>query len=683
MASIIMSGGGLAEADGVLLHALRRLGACPPDTADGCASLAADDVIAIAQACVRLADGQSEVTPSPPPDNPGARFQLCARLAADVTRLGFRAEGNADVGFAAFLYPNETSTRALLSFLLGAATAAAGKSASHEEEDDHGAGGSGSEKTGTDAGSAKTSAARRRAVRNALSAALRQGSGTQASAACENARPFWSVSTTAKEGDSTGSVGIAPFVCDILNAKATHRDQRTLRQIRQQPLLLVPSALRQNARALAAEEQARKERRARTTAASGASGAHATSICDDVRQALRAHAGGGAGSMAHTRRTTGNVLKKDRRAPAAGLFASLAMFDDRSAFDDDDEEDSKTKAAAEKDASKDAVLPAIETAEMRAAKRQEELRALQSQLAAIGDEARDAGDAINRLESARVAAIELEAGLQRGVESVRADLETLKETFGVSEEDMDAAGGVSLAACRENLLKRRREIERKFAKLEDKFEAAAAPLREEIDAQRSDADAKRAASSDRVSQLHELRREVKETLVTAREREAEKHALAQEVSKMRPDEPTRESYVVRILEIIRNVKKQENEIARIIEDTREVQRSMNTSVEALKRSHAITDDIIFRDASKGGEDAKKAYRFSVEIHKSFESLGIITSDRGRLSKEAYALEAQVADLESQVDEDNLKQVTSELERIRLEKQTAAQASAAASSSIKV
>ena len=91
MASIIMSGGGLAEADGVLLHALRRLGACPPDTADGCASLAADDVIAIAQACVRLADGQSEVTPSPPPDNPGARFQLCARLAADVTRLGFQA----------------------------------------------------------------------------------------------------------------------------------------------------------------------------------------------------------------------------------------------------------------------------------------------------------------------------------------------------------------------------------------------------------------------------------------------------------------------------------------------------------------------------------------------------------------------------------------------------------------
>ena len=69
------------------------------------------------------------------------------------------------------------------------------------------------------------------------------------------------------------------------------------------------------------------------------------------------------------------------------------------------------------------------------------------------------------------------------------------------------------------------------------------------------------------------------------------------------------------------------------------------------------------------QDAKKAYRLSVEIHKSFETLGSISSDRGRLSKEAHTLEAQVADLESQVNEDNLKQVTSELERIRLDKQT--------------
>ena len=75
------------------------------------------------------------------------------------------------------------------------------------------------------------------------------------------------------------------------------------------------------------------------------------------------------------------------------------------------------------------------------------------------------------------------------------------------------------------------------------------------------------------------------------------------------------------------------------------------------------------------QDAKKAYRLLVEIHQSFESLGVISSDRGRLSKEVHALEAQVADLESQVNEDNLRQVTNELERIQLEKQQAAGAAA--------
>ena len=95
---------------------------------------------------------------------------------------------------------------------------------------------------------------------------------------------------------------------------------------------------------------------------------------------------------------------------------------------------------------------------------------------------------------------------------------------------------------------------------------------------------------------------------------------------------------------------------------------MNGLVGVLKRSHAITDDVIFRDASspRGGEDAKGAYRISADIHKAFQSLGAISSERGRLAREAHALEARVADMEAQVNEDTLRQVTDELQRVRRE-----------------
>ena len=182
----------------------------------------------------------------------------------------------------------------------------------------------------------------------------------------------------------------------------------------------------------------------------------------------------------------------------------------------------------------------------------------------------------------------------------------------------------------------------------------------------------RASSADRLAQLHSLRRDVKETLAVARAREAEKYSLMEDIDRLRTDEPTRESYVLRILEIIKNVKKQETEITRIIEDTKEVQRSMNNLVGVLKRSHAITDDVIFRDASsaRGGEDAKKAYRISVEIHKSFQALGSISSERGRLAREEHGLEARVADMEANVNDETLKQVTDELQRVRLENEQA-------------
>lgn len=56
----------------------------------------------------------------------------------------------------------------------------------------------------------------------------------------------------------------------------------------------------------------------------------------------------------------------------------------------------------------------------------------------------------------------------------------------------------------------------------------------------------------------------------------------------------RSSYTRRILEIIGNIKKQNDEIKNILKDTREVQKEINSLNGQVDRSFTLSDELIFR-----------------------------------------------------------------------------------------
>ena len=71
-----------------------------------------------------------------------------------------------------------------------------------------------------------------------------------------------------------------------------------------------------------------------------------------------------------------------------------------------------------------------------------------------------------------------------------------------------------------------------------------------------------------------MRETMKEMASTIREKEARLKALAKEYEKM-PKSVNRALYTYRILDIIKQIRKQKDEIARIIGDIRDVQKEIN------------------------------------------------------------------------------------------------------------
>ncbi|XP_045480720.1 coiled-coil domain-containing protein 22 homolog [Harmonia axyridis] len=138
-----------------------------------------------------------------------------------------------------------------------------------------------------------------------------------------------------------------------------------------------------------------------------------------------------------------------------------------------------------------------------------------------------------------------------------------------------------------------------------------------------------------------------------------------EKHKNSPQNINRSMYTNNIIEIIGNIKKQNNEIEKILKDTKLVQKDINTLTGQIDRSFTISDEIIFLHA-KEDEISKKAYKLLVSLHSECGEIVKIISDIGFVERECRNLQEQL-DIESakQISV-KLMRVTEDLEKIKEE-----------------
>ena len=247
----------------------------------------------------------------------------------------------------------------------------------------------------------------------------------------------------------------------------------------------------------------------------------------------------------------------------------------------------------------------VETAEERFAKLERELderlavlRALQGDAGALADgmQAFDAKErqleADSAAEDARLAALEEEYRVKKRtydlLPNAEDNIQTLTEIV-----DKTSARLVTLAA---------------------EWEKHRAPLLEELRNVQDLQDAAMGESRVKLEQIKAMRDEIKRLIDEIKQRD-ERYKQLVEAYRAMKNTQNRAIYTRRILDIVRNVKKQKIDIARILEDTRAMQKEINGIREHLARIYAVADEApLSVDSQWGFLEWLRDCGFSVNPH---------------------------------------------------------------------
>ena len=564
-----------------------------------------------------------------------ARVSTCTNLAATIKELGYRH----DLGYHQLLYPNETDTRDCIMFLA--------KNVPEEAATD----------AAVDSGASRgDSMSQRMLVKQRLGQELAGAVRTKLStisSAEERARQAAFVAAHAWEV-RTAALTVPCRSARLLEAhpglEMYYRDH--VAPVGAQPArredLAASVFERETLGALDARD---REQEHQATLDSGLNPAQ-------YKQRRRE---GIATMMAATFRTTLSAAAASSAAAGAANRDSLADLLANYGQGGSGDKDSGSRFARQvKYEQEDTTGVPVETAEERFAKLERELeerlgvlRALQGDAGALADGMQAFAakerqlEADSAAEDARLAALEDEYRVKKRtydlLPNAEDNIQTLTEIV-----DKTSARLVALAA---------------------EWEKRRAPLLEELRNVQDLQDAAMGESRVKLEQIKAMRDEIKRLIDEIKQRD-ERYKQLVEAYRAMKNTQNRAIYTRRILDIVRNVKKQKIDIARILEDTRSMQKEINGIREHLARIYAVADEKIYQDAKrdqeKGSRDTSKKdiYKLVVDLNKGFEDLIATIEEIGQTRATILNLESKIEQVQARTSAQNMERIQEDLRQIR-------------------
>lgn len=170
-----------------------------------------------------------------------------------------------------------------------------------------------------------------------------------------------------------------------------------------------------------------------------------------------------------------------------------------------------------------------------------------------------------------------------------------------------------------------------------------------------------------LEEIKVIRAEMKVIADEAKTKETALKHLSAEYEKM-PKDTGRAAFTRKILEIVKNIRKQSDEISKVLQDTRIIQKELNTVSDKLNRTYTMTDELIFKDA-KTDETCRAAYKLLANIHSNCSQLVEVVEETATVTREARELEEQIEQEQTKKMEANASRITSDLMAIKKENST--------------
>lgn len=132
--------------------------------------------------------------------------------------------------------------------------------------------------------------------------------------------------------------------------------------------------------------------------------------------------------------------------------------------------------------------------------------------------------------------------------------------------------------------------------LNNKFEAHKQPLEVQLESFRETNSLKLQKADEKINSVRNVKQKILEIQDDIRNKVQSQQLLQAELSQMKRV-TERSAYTSRILDIVKSIKKQNNDINEILKDTKSLQKAINTSEGQLQRQFTVTEDLIWNNVS--------------------------------------------------------------------------------------
>lgn len=578
-----------------------------------------------------------------PPDMASC-YRTCSKLANAIQALGYRDK----IQFDQFLYPNESSTRKLLSWMAEQVSAL---KASDEEGD---------EANGASKQEAKSSMSLQERITSSLSAL---------------AKSTWTVPNPLSSGVVKSAYAVRQYHekrrfqsiainCDSsLNNNNKISDDERVYESMFKPLVsqqlfekhqLAPSVFEDNTRHLLSAQLSEEEWNEHGIE-SGLNRnefeqAKSQRIMSIVSRALASSKR--SAQQNYSKNVMENVLNK-----IAQQNASLSLGHDG---DDEDEEGAFSRRvqyeAETQDVSKK-IAQEKENPELEEQRRIEEITTLQTYMDKVGKAMVNIKQDIERISNE--------------IRQTEEELESEKQIKKKSEEKYNTVRtSVKLLADKENNMRELKRISdlsaAKLIELATEWESHRKPLIDQIRMIKSQDYQNKSSAKNQYEQYKKNRETMRQMVHDIKNKEEIIARLKKEYDEL-PKDIDRSIYVTRILDVVKNVEKQTQEINKILTLNRTLTNEIATTSDKLSRTFREVEELIYKDAQTN-ESSKKVYKSLLTMRETFEKIISSIQDAGVATNQIRDMEQDMERIKSRQDTANMERVANDLKMIKEENQ---------------
>ncbi|KRT86596.1 hypothetical protein AMK59_310 [Oryctes borbonicus] len=204
----------------------------------------------------------------------------------------------------------------------------------------------------------------------------------------------------------------------------------------------------------------------------------------------------------------------------------------------------------------------------------------------------------------------------------------------------------------------------RLIELEKQWKEVEAPLLAEYNALSSEVNATKLKQQEEIERIKNTKEKRQQLLEEVKNKDKLEKLLKEERERLSQN-TRRSAHTRRILEIIGNIKKQNEEIQKILNDTKAVQKDINILNGQLDRSFTLADELIFRNA-KQDDMSRKAYKLLATLHNDCGEIIQAITEMGVIERESRNLQEQIDTEISKAVRISLEQVNTDMQNVKKE-----------------